>query len=506
MAQTKLAKKVGEIILEQMGGYNRLAMMLGINKMTYTKNGVAFGWPNRQRSKGNYVEITLDPDDTYTIEFFNLSIRGKKPVKKHRNVYAEDLVGIFEGQTGWYLRLGSLDQRAQPVRSDPEILSVEARLAQVAKTGAATGVTKLQPNMPRPGPFLEIGGKPGFWKVMRFQPHQSEPEIGARTIGEIAWGAVQKVTKAGKPTGKSFNVRFFDKGNKLSVNWKGRSYLSSTYKEHRDLKLTKAQAREKAKMLRPIILNDVLKVKGVHITKLTATDKLAKAVENEIFKALNAGKEPDPKAIAKAVDKHIKKKAANMNDTNLRGQLIRLAHANPEMRPHILPLITAAGPNEVTQIRDMEKLTGPLTLTDEGEENVYFTDGDGERHFYKTDEFSSNEQKKLRRYITAGKKGEIPEAFKKNIEKMKAKSKGKKDDDGDDKGKDKFPDFLKDKGKKDKGKKDDDKGKGNKPKKGEVPEAFKKHMKKKKGGLRSELIRLAHARPELRDELLPLIK
>ncbi|OHD26952.1 MAG: hypothetical protein A2Y38_08010, partial [Spirochaetes bacterium GWB1_59_5] len=68
-------------------------------------NGVSFAWPNRERSKGNALKVTLDPDDTYTVEFLNASTAGSKVVKKLRGVYAEDLVSIFERQTGWHLRL-----------------------------------------------------------------------------------------------------------------------------------------------------------------------------------------------------------------------------------------------------------------------------------------------------------------------------------------------------------------------------------------------------------------
>lgn len=111
---------------------------------------------------------------------------------------------------------------------------------QMRDKAKAADQTKLQPNAKRPGPFIEIAGKTGFWKVVKFQPHKSKSLTDQRTIGEIAWGDVQKVTKAGKTTGKTFEARFFDKGNKMSVRWKGRSRLSTTYKEHSVLPSNKA--------------------------------------------------------------------------------------------------------------------------------------------------------------------------------------------------------------------------------------------------------------------------
>jgi hypothetical protein len=104
---SKQASQVGKTIIEQMGG-RRLAMMLGVKKFTLLSNGVAFAWPNRQRSKGNYVEITLTPMDEYDMEFFNWTpAGGKKPVKKYRGLHAEDLIPTFEHQTGWFVRMAS---------------------------------------------------------------------------------------------------------------------------------------------------------------------------------------------------------------------------------------------------------------------------------------------------------------------------------------------------------------------------------------------------------------
>jgi hypothetical protein len=100
-------REVGQTILDQMGGMRRLNNMLGLTDLAFLPNGVEFGWPNRQRSKGNFVRITLRPDDTYNVEFENISTRDRKPVKKYQMVYADQLGEIFEKQTGWYLRLGS---------------------------------------------------------------------------------------------------------------------------------------------------------------------------------------------------------------------------------------------------------------------------------------------------------------------------------------------------------------------------------------------------------------
>jgi hypothetical protein len=103
-ASVRTADEVGRIILDQMGGPGRLKAMLGAT-MTLIPHGVMIKWPNPQRNRGNLVEITLQPSDTYEMTFYN-AIRGsKKVVKKYDDVYFDQLIDLFEKQTGWYLKL-----------------------------------------------------------------------------------------------------------------------------------------------------------------------------------------------------------------------------------------------------------------------------------------------------------------------------------------------------------------------------------------------------------------
>ncbi len=98
--------EVAQTILNQMGG-NRVLAMLGVKRLVDLRNGIGIGWPNRQRSKGNYVEIMLNGRDLYDMTFYNLSTRGKKKVKEFKDLYNDSLADTFEGQTGWYLRMAS---------------------------------------------------------------------------------------------------------------------------------------------------------------------------------------------------------------------------------------------------------------------------------------------------------------------------------------------------------------------------------------------------------------
>jgi hypothetical protein len=85
-------------IVQQMGG--RMKAMLGAT-LTAVPKGLKIKWPQKQRSLGNVCVVTLRPDDTYDMEFFN----GAKSVKKFGGLYAEDLKPTFEKHTGWYLTL-----------------------------------------------------------------------------------------------------------------------------------------------------------------------------------------------------------------------------------------------------------------------------------------------------------------------------------------------------------------------------------------------------------------
>jgi hypothetical protein len=125
-SKLRYANQIAKTIMEQMGGRRGMAM-IGAKNLVSLPRGFAFMWPNRQRSKGNYVEITLTGRDDYDMEFFNVSMRGKKPVKKFRGIYADQLIPTFEGQTGWYLRMASTKTANPFLRSlDPD----QERLAE----------------------------------------------------------------------------------------------------------------------------------------------------------------------------------------------------------------------------------------------------------------------------------------------------------------------------------------------------------------------------------------
>ena len=55
--------------------------------------------------KINKVKITLTPADTYTMEFFRIRGANFTVAAKHEDVYFDQLLPIFEKETGMYVRI-----------------------------------------------------------------------------------------------------------------------------------------------------------------------------------------------------------------------------------------------------------------------------------------------------------------------------------------------------------------------------------------------------------------
>lgn len=93
---------VAQEILKQLGGAGRLKMFTGANQFVAYPSGVSFRIKNRSI---NYVKITLNAMDTYDVYFAKVS--GAKMIneKEFNNIYNDQLVSLFEENTGMYLSL-----------------------------------------------------------------------------------------------------------------------------------------------------------------------------------------------------------------------------------------------------------------------------------------------------------------------------------------------------------------------------------------------------------------
>ncbi len=93
--------EIAKTIIAQLGGQRRLVAMTGANNFAAGNYMVTFRIKN---PKVNYVKIYLSPKDLYDITFGKISGSKFSIVKEYTDIYAEDLIPIFEEATGMYLR------------------------------------------------------------------------------------------------------------------------------------------------------------------------------------------------------------------------------------------------------------------------------------------------------------------------------------------------------------------------------------------------------------------
>ena len=109
--------KPADIILQQMGGSRRLAVMIGAKHFFSDDNGysLVFKFTAKAKNRANYVKITLDPSDTYTVTFSRIGRKKDKDmgifvqqlveISQHEMIYCDGLHQLFELETGLYLTL-----------------------------------------------------------------------------------------------------------------------------------------------------------------------------------------------------------------------------------------------------------------------------------------------------------------------------------------------------------------------------------------------------------------
>ena len=102
------AEQVNEdasVILQQLGG-NKFVMMTGAKNLMKSNGGKTLSFRLPKALGGiNYVKITLDASDTYTVEFGRVSGTTYTVKKEFANVYADQLQNIFTKTTGLYTKL-----------------------------------------------------------------------------------------------------------------------------------------------------------------------------------------------------------------------------------------------------------------------------------------------------------------------------------------------------------------------------------------------------------------
>ena len=95
--------EIANEILRQLGGRNKLTMMIGMKDAFAIENGLVFKF--KMSKVANYVSIVLNGNDLYDITFKSLRGLNQKDVEMLEDVYYDDLKRIFENTTKLYLSL-----------------------------------------------------------------------------------------------------------------------------------------------------------------------------------------------------------------------------------------------------------------------------------------------------------------------------------------------------------------------------------------------------------------
>lgn len=103
-------KEIAQTILAQIGG-KAFVFMCGVRNLTAIERGLSFRIPGTMtRKRVNYVRITLEPDDTYAVEFCVIRKMACRRVSHWEGVHCDDLAPLFREQTGLETRLPTFVQ------------------------------------------------------------------------------------------------------------------------------------------------------------------------------------------------------------------------------------------------------------------------------------------------------------------------------------------------------------------------------------------------------------
>ena len=100
--------EVAQTILTQMGRGrpNALAVMTGAKHLmahNEARGALSFKLPNNAKDGINYVKVTLEASDTYTVEFGRVWGKTYTVKSTHTDIYCDVLADLFERQTGLYV-------------------------------------------------------------------------------------------------------------------------------------------------------------------------------------------------------------------------------------------------------------------------------------------------------------------------------------------------------------------------------------------------------------------
>ena len=99
MSDKQIALNIGN----QLGGLGRLKAMTGATNFVAHEDGLSFKFKGCKHS--NYCKVTLDPSDTYSVEFGKIRKFNYTAKDTMSGIYNDMLMDTFEDYTGLYLTL-----------------------------------------------------------------------------------------------------------------------------------------------------------------------------------------------------------------------------------------------------------------------------------------------------------------------------------------------------------------------------------------------------------------
>jgi hypothetical protein len=107
-ATTELRLEQAETIFKQLGGKRRLSLMIGAKNFAFGSTPIgetlaSFRFAGYR--KANHFEVTLNRNDLYDVRLIKIRKFDFDVVETFTDVFAEDLVRLFESETGLYLSL-----------------------------------------------------------------------------------------------------------------------------------------------------------------------------------------------------------------------------------------------------------------------------------------------------------------------------------------------------------------------------------------------------------------
>jgi len=107
------AQQIAKTIGQQLGGLGKVSSMIGAtNFMSHREGALSFRFKAKaikvNGKSPNYIKITLDPSDTYTVEFGRIHGYDYTVVQTDSDVYCDQLRPLIEVATGLYLSMGRM--------------------------------------------------------------------------------------------------------------------------------------------------------------------------------------------------------------------------------------------------------------------------------------------------------------------------------------------------------------------------------------------------------------